>query len=165
MARQSPSKRTKVRGNSPKTQLPPTLAVIVSETVRLWRKHHLGYDQTKYVVEQARRRLKLQPVGTRRRTVSRLDKSEVERLIRSSYQSHRKYGLMIKTLFLSGARVDEFVHIPIEDLNLDCDPPQMYLSHCKKESNRYVPVLPTLAQERRTHLNGRRHGYLFETKA
>ncbi len=59
---------------------------------------------------------------------------------------------MIKTLFLSGAWVDEFVHIRIEDLHLDDDPPRIYLSHCKKESNRYVPVLPTLAQELRTHL-------------
>ncbi len=67
------------------------------------------------------------------------------RLIRSTYQSHNKYGLMIKTLFLSGARVDEFVHIRVEDLHLDGDPPQIYLSHGKKESNRYVPVLPALA--------------------
>jgi integrase/recombinase XerD len=142
MARQNRSKRTKVRGNPPKAQFPAGLAEVISETVRLWRKYHLGYDQTKYVVEQARRRLRLQPMGTRRRTVSRLDKSEVERLIRNAYQSHSKYGLMIKTLFLSGARVDEFVHIKIEDLHLDADPPQLYLSHCKKESNRYVPVLP-----------------------
>jgi integrase/recombinase XerD len=141
----------------------PGLADIVLETVRLWRKHHLGYDQTKYVVEQVRRRLKLGPPGIRRRTVDRLDKSEVERLIRSTYQSHNKYGLMIKTLFLSGARVDEFVHIRVEHLHLDGDPPQIYLSYCKKESNRYVPVLPALAQELRTHLNGRRSGYLFET--
>ncbi len=104
MAPQNRSKRRKVRGNPPKAQSPVGLAEIVSETVRLWRKHHLGYDQTKYVVEQARRRLKLQPMGTRRRAVSRLDKSEVERLIRNAYQSHSKYGLMIKTLFLSGAR-------------------------------------------------------------
>jgi integrase/recombinase XerD len=55
------------------------------------------------------------------------------------------------------------VHIKIEDLHLDADPPQLYLSHCKKESNRYVPVLPALAQELRTHLNRRRHGYLFES--
>ena len=59
MARQSRSKRTKVRGNLPKAQFPAGLAAIVSETVRLWRKHHLGYDQTKYVVEQGRRRLKI----------------------------------------------------------------------------------------------------------
>ena len=59
--------------------------------------------------------------------------------------------------------MDEFVHIRVEDLHLDAESPQIYLSHCKKESNRYVPVLPTLAQELRTHLNGRRSGYLFET--
>ena len=163
MAGPTRSKRAKVRGNSPKAQSAPGLADIVLEMVRLWRKHHLGYDQTKYVVEEARRRLKLQPLGTRRRTVDRLDKSEVERLIRHTYQSHNQYGLMIKTLFLSGARVDEFVHIRVEDLHLDGDPPQIYLSHCKKESNRYVPVLPALAQELRTHLNGRHSGYLFET--
>lgn len=163
MARRNRPKREKVRGNSTKAQFVAGLADIISETTRLWRKHHLGYDQTKYVVEQARRRLKLQPVGNRRRTVKRLDKSEVERLIGSTYQSHNKYGLMIKTLFLSGARVDEFVHIQVEELHLDCDPPQIYLSHCKKESNRYVPILPALAQELRTHLNGRRSGFLFET--
>jgi integrase/recombinase XerD len=163
MAGPSRSKRAKVRGSSPKAQSAPGLTDIVLETVRLWRKHHLGYDQTRYVVEEARRRLKLQPQGTRRRTVDRLDKSEVERLIRHAYQSHNKYGLMIKTLFLSGARVDEFVHIRVEHLHLDGDPSQIYLSHCKKESNRYVPVLPALAQELRTHLNGRRSGYLFET--
>jgi integrase/recombinase XerD len=163
MASRNRPKRAAVRGKSAKTHYASGLTEIVSETVRLCRKHHLGYDQTKYVVEQARRRLKLQSPATRRRTVNRLDKSEVERLIRSTYQSHNKYGLMIKTLFLSGARVDEFVHIRIEDLHLDDDPPQIFLSHCKKESNRYVPVLPALAQELRTHLNGRRRGYLFET--
>jgi len=163
MARPAGPKPAKVRGKNSKAQFSLSLAGIVSETVQLWRKHHLAYDQTKYVVEQARRHLKLRPPGTRRRTVDRLDKSEVERLIRNAYQSHNKYGLMIKTLFQSGARVDEFVHIRVEDLHLDADPPQIVLDHCKKESNRYVPVLPALAQELRTHLNGRRHGYLFET--
>lgn len=64
MARQNRSEPRKVRGNPPKAQFSAGLAEIVSATARLWRKHHLGYDQTKYVVEQARRRLKLQPMGT-----------------------------------------------------------------------------------------------------
>jgi integrase/recombinase XerD len=152
-----------VRGKRANAQFAEGMGNVVRETTRLWRKHHLGYDQTKYVVEQARRRLTLRPPGTRRRTVNRLDKIEVERLIQSTYESHSKYGLMIKTLFLSGARVDEFVHTRVEDLHLDGDPPQIHLRHCKKESNRYVPILPALAQELRTHLDGRRQGYLFET--
>jgi integrase/recombinase XerD len=49
-----------------------------------WRKHHLGYDQTKYVVERVRRRLALEPAYTRKRTVSRPDQSEVERLVQTT---------------------------------------------------------------------------------
>jgi hypothetical protein len=33
-----------------------SLDQVVQETFRLWRKHHLGYDQSKYVVERVRRR-------------------------------------------------------------------------------------------------------------
>jgi len=36
-------------------------------------------------------------------------------------------------------------------------------ANSKKESNRYVAILPALAQELRTNLNGRRSGFLFET--
>src|SRR5450631_1701727 len=63
MAGKGGRKRSKLRGNPEKAQFPPSLAAIVSETVRMWRKHHLGYAQTKYVVEQARRRLKLTSIG------------------------------------------------------------------------------------------------------
>ncbi len=133
------------------------------ETTRLWRKHHLGYDQTKYVVEQVRRRLGLAPPATRRRTVERLDRAEVERLIAAAYRDDSRRGLMIKTLFLTGARVSEFVHIRAEDLHPDDDPPRIHLAHAKGQANRSVPILPALAQELRTHLQGRRQGYLFES--
>ena len=53
MAGRSGSRLEKVRGKKPKTQFASDLSETVSETVRLWRKHHLKYDQTKYVVEQA----------------------------------------------------------------------------------------------------------------
>jgi hypothetical protein len=52
MVGRSRPKRAKVR--STKAQFAAGLAGIISETTRLWRKRHLGYDQTKYVVEQAR---------------------------------------------------------------------------------------------------------------
>jgi len=40
MAGRSPPKRAKVRGKQPKAHFASELAEIVSETVRLWRKHH-----------------------------------------------------------------------------------------------------------------------------
>ena len=36
---------------------------------------------------------------------------------------------MIKTLFMTGTRVAEFVHIQVKDLHLDADPPQIYTTH------------------------------------
>ena len=62
--------------------------------------------------------------------MSRLDQSEVERLVQTTYRSQSKYGLMIKTLFQTGARVSEFVHIRVEDLLLDGDPPQIHIASC-----------------------------------
>jgi integrase/recombinase XerD len=107
------------------------------------------------VVERARRALGVEPPRTRRRTVQRLDYPEVERLIRSAYRDSSAYGVMIKTLFLTGARMNEFVHIRVQDLHLDDESPQIYLTHAKREA--------FLAQELRTHLQGRRQHYLFES--
>jgi integrase/recombinase XerD len=162
----SPTKRRKSpepRGQMAKAPSRTDLATVVRETTRLWRKHHLGYDQTKYVVEQVRRRLGLAPPATRPRTVERLDRAEVERLIAAAYRDDSRRGLMIKTLFLTGARVSEFVHIRAEDLHPDDDPPRIHLAHAKGQANRSVPILPTLGQELRTHLQGRTQGYLFES--
>jgi integrase/recombinase XerD len=110
-----------------------------------------------------RRWLDLTVPATRSRTVERLDRAEVERLIAGAYRDGSPRGLMIKTLFLTGVRVSEFVHIRIEDLYLDSDPPQIHLTHSKGQAQRHVPILPALAQELRTHLQGRRQGDLFES--
>jgi len=160
MATLKRSLRSKLRGQKAGAH---SLDEVVQQTFRLWRKHHLGYDQTKYIVERVRRRLALEPPRMRTRTVARLEHSEVERLIQATYRSQSKYGLMIKTLFQTGARVDEFVHIRVEDLLLDGDLPQIHLTHAKRGADRYVPILPTLADELRTHLRGRQTGFLFES--
>ena len=58
----------KRRGQTVKAQSDAGLAEVARATSRLWRKHHLSYDQTKYVVERARRALGVEPpapVGAR----------------------------------------------------------------------------------------------------
>ena len=96
-----------------------SLRAVARATAKLWRKHHLTYDQTKHVVEQARREMNLAAPRQRRRTVDRLDRAEVERLIEAAYRRSSRYGLMIKTLFYTGARVSEFVHIRVPDFQLE----------------------------------------------
>jgi integrase/recombinase XerD len=166
MASNTAPETAEPRGQTAKAQsapVAPDLAAVIAQTTRLWRQHHLDYDQTKYVVEQVRRALALSPPRNRQRTVDRLDRGEVERLIAAAYRLQSKYGLIVKTLFYTGARVAEFIQIQVEDLHLDDDPPQIRLRHAKRQSTRFVPILPGLAQEIRTHLNGRRTGYLFES--
>lgn len=136
---------------------------VIRETTKLWCKHHLSYDQSRYVVERVRRELGLKRPKARRRTVARLDRHEIERLIEAAYHRGSRYGLMVKTLFYTGARVSEFAHIKMADLHLDLKPPQIYLGVAKGGSDGYVPILPTLAQELRTYLSGRRATYLFES--
>ncbi|WP_240741605.1 tyrosine-type recombinase/integrase [Deinococcus sp. KSM4-11] len=133
------------------------------ELARLFRKHHLTYDQTKHAVEAARREVGLKPPKERQRTVARLDRGEVERLIDHAYRRAPVYGLMIKTLFYTGARVSEFVALRPGDLHLELEPPQIRIVVAKGGSDGYVPILPGLAQELRTHLGGRREGFLFES--
>jgi integrase/recombinase XerD len=96
MGRPKPSKTRELRGHTTKAQ---SLTSVIQETLRLWRKHHLGYDQTKYAVEEVRRRLGLEPPRARKRTV--------QRLIQATYRNKSKYGLMIETLFQTGARVED----------------------------------------------------------
>jgi hypothetical protein len=61
MGRPKRSGSREVRGLGAKAQ---SLASVIQETFRLWRKHHLGYNQTKYVVEEARHRLGRRPISS-----------------------------------------------------------------------------------------------------
>ena len=164
MQRLTPRKLAEVRGQKAKAN--SELEVVIRETAWLWRKAHLSYDQSRYVVERVRRLLALEPPPARRRVVERLSREEVERLLEAAYRLHPRkpvYGLMLKTLFYTGVRVSEFVFLRAQDVHLDGEAPHIYVHRAKKGSVRYVPILPALAQELRVHLAGRSRGYLFES--
>ncbi|GEM50168.1 tyrosine-type recombinase/integrase [Deinococcus cellulosilyticus] len=157
-------KQVKVRGqNESANSSSASLGEVIQDTLKLWKKHHLSYDQSKHVVEQVRKTMGLKPPSERRRTVDRLDTLEIERLIGAAYQQSSRQGLMVKTLFYTGTRVSEFVQIEVTDVHFDLEPPQVFIRHAKGGSDGYVPILPTLAQELRTHLGSRKVGYLFES--
>jgi len=42
-----------MRTPSAKTQF-PSLDTVIADTLKLWRKHHLTYDQTRYVAKAVR---------------------------------------------------------------------------------------------------------------
>jgi integrase/recombinase XerD len=134
---------------------------LITATTKLWRSHHLTYDQARYVAKEVRRALSLERPKQRKRVVARLSRDEERRLISHAYRKRGTQGLLIKTLFQTGARVSEFVNIKVQEFFFDEQ--MMLIAKAKGGKSRYVPILPELAQELRTHLGDRIAGYLFET--
>ena len=140
---------------------PTELKVLIDATVKLWRKYHLTYDQAGYVGKAVRARLGIKRAKSRKTVIHRLSRDEEQKLIGQAYRENNSNGLLLKTLFLTGARVSEFVSIKVEDFYLD---EQMILIRKGKgDKSRYVPILPELAQELKTHLGSRKTGYVFES--
>jgi integrase/recombinase XerD len=150
-----------MRTSSATTKSQNSLTHVIAATRKLWRQHHLTYDQACYVAKSVRRALALERPKTRKRVVARLSRDEERRLIAHAYRIGGSRGLIIKTLFQTGARVSEFANIRPEDVFFDEQ--QILIAKAKGGKSRYVPILPSLAQELRTHLSDRTTGYLFET--
>ena len=93
------------------------------------------------------------------RVIARLSRAEEERLIGQAYRMPGVRGLLIKTLFQTGARVSEFVHLQVADVYFDEQ--MLLITHAKGGKQRYVPLLPDLTHELRTYLRDRTTGPLF----
>jgi integrase/recombinase XerD len=149
-----------MRTPSVKTQSVP-LDRVITDTLKLWRRHHLTYDQTRYVAKAVRQALTIARPSTRQRVITRLSRVEEERLIGQAYRMPGVRGLLIKTLFQTGARVSEFVPLQVPDVY--CDEPMLLITHAKGGKQRYGPLLPDLTHELRTYLRDRTTGPLFVT--
>ena len=113
------------------------------------------------MAKEVRHALAVERPKTRKRVVARLSREEETRLITHAYRMKGERGLLIKTLFQTGARVSEFVNLKVEDVFFEEQ--RILIAKAKGGKSRYVPILPELAQELRTHLGQRTMGYLFET--
>ena len=158
---QSAGKPHNIRTPSPKTQS-DSLHAVITNTLTLWRRHHLTYDQTRYVAQEVRRALALARPAVRQRVIVRLSRAEEQGLIAQGYRMPGVRGLLMKTLFQTGARVSEFVHLRVEDVFFNEQ--MLLIVKAKGGKSRYVPLLPALTQELRTYLRDRPTGYLFETR-
>ena len=150
-----------MRTTSANAKASPSLVPVIAATKKLWRQYHLTYDQTHYVAKAVRRALAIERPKTRTRAVARLSREEERQLITHAYRMQGTRGLLIKTLFQTGARVSEFVNITVDEVFFEEQ--MLLISKVKGGKSRYVPILPQLAQELRTHLGHRTTGYLFET--
>ena len=71
------------------------LDTVITDTLKLWRRYHLTYDQTRYVAKAVRRALAIARPPTRQRVIVRLSRAEEERLIGQAYRMPGVRGLLI----------------------------------------------------------------------
>jgi integrase/recombinase XerD len=152
-----------MRTPSAKAKSNNSLKELIAATAKLWRKHHLTYDQARYVSKEVRKALRIERVMSRKRVVQRLSREEEQRLINQAYKEKGERGLLIKTLFQTGTRVSEFVNIKVEDFFLE--ETMILIAKAKGGKSRYLPILPELAQELRTYLGIERSGICLRRTA
>jgi hypothetical protein len=68
-----------MRTPSQKAKPDPNLQTVIQATQKLWCRHHLTYDQTRYVAKQVRRVLELERPQIRTRVMERLSRDEERR--------------------------------------------------------------------------------------
>lgn len=138
------------------------LEEVTRKFIYLSRKNHLTYDNLKYIFSKIRKELELKPAKRPKRQPELLTSEELKRLILFGYKRKPLKGLLVRTLLLTGARVNEFVHIKAKDFNFE--EAEMYISTAKGGKNRTVPIEGNLVLELQQYLNGRKVGWLFETQ-
>jgi integrase/recombinase XerD len=137
------------------------LKEIAKQLARTFRKYHLTYDQTKYVIMEARKLAEISPPRSRTTgTVKRMSRKEISQFLEAAYQQSAYTGLMMQTLYESAARVNEFVNLRPTDLY---EEGRLIIQQGKGEKRREILIPDHLVRSLLIHLNGRKQGYLFET--
>lgn len=134
----------------------------ISSISKIFKKYHLSYDQAIYVCKQARKDAGIKAWIKKARNIERLSKEDQQKLISTAYKKKGCTGLLVKTLFLTGARVSEFVHIKVSDFYFG--EKIIIIRKAKGGKQRVVPITHQLAEELSSYLGKRTNGYLFESK-
>jgi len=134
---------------------------IIKKISRILRKEHINYEESKYVFKAVRDELNLKSLTSESRLPKFLTYEEVMNLIKSAYRIKAIYGLMIKTLFITGLRVSELSNLMVDDLFLSENKIKVVQGKGKKD--RMVLVDESLKTELLVHLGNRKRGFLFES--
>lgn len=130
----------------------------VRRVAKILRDGGYSYDQSKYLIAEARRVVGLTPPVRKKGSVDRLTMEEVNALLDSAYATSGVRGLMVRTLLETGSRVGAFSQLRVEDISFT----ELEVRVTDKgDRARDVPILGSLANELRIHLGDRKSGLVF----
>ena len=130
----------------------------IKRVAKILRENGYNYEQSRYLIMEARKQMGLKPPKRTKGSVNRLNREELEALLQVAYRRSGVVGLMTRTLLETGSRVGAFCMFTAENF-----------SYVEREirvldkGNKYrdIPILGSLANELKLHLGHRRTGYVF----
>lgn len=125
---------------------------------KILRAGGYSYDQSAYLIKQARQMVGLKAPKRKGGSVDRLTADEQDAFLEAAYDMGGRQGLMMRVLLETGCRVGPFTRLRVEDVSFR----ELEIRvEGKGEKSRDVPILQSLARELRLHLGDRQSGYLF----
>ena len=130
----------------------------VKRLAKILRNQGYSYEQSRYLIMEARKEIGLKPSKRTKGSVDRLNREELEILLEVAYRRSGVTGLMVRTLLETGSRVGAFCKLEAQQFS--------YVEReirvlDKGQKYRDIPILKSLANELKLHLGERRTGYLF----
>ncbi len=133
----------------------------IKRVAKILRDGGYTYQQSKHLIEGARRIVGLTPPKRQRGSVDRLTQDEFQAFLNTAYSRSGVQGLMIRTLLETAGRVSAFCRMRVEDISFS----ELEIRiEDKGDKTRDVPILQSLANELRLHLGGRESGYVFPSR-
>ena len=130
----------------------------IRRLAKMLRDGGYTYDQSKHLIAKARKAVGLRPPKRKKGSVDRLTADEVDELLEVAYEQGARKGLMLRTLLETATRVSAFCRLRVE--NISFSEREIHVRG-KGDKKREIPVLQSLLNELRLHLDGRESGYLF----
>ncbi len=130
----------------------------IKQIAKILRENGYSYEQSRYLISEARKETGLRPPKKRKGSVDRLNREELEALLDVAYRKSGVTGLMIRTLLETGSRVGAFCEIRAEHFSyVELEIRVLDKGHKYRD----IPILKGLANELKIHLGMRTTGYVF----
>lgn len=131
---------------------------LISDLIVLKKRAGLSPGQNRYVDKCVRESLSLQMPKASKRLPDFLNGGEIHALLEESWKDNFT-GLLVQFLIFTGLRVGEARNLLVQSLDFGNNQLKVVLG--KGGKDRFVPLAPSLSSMLKTHLAGRRSGYVF----
>jgi integrase/recombinase XerD len=136
----------------------------IAQLVRTARAERFTSDEFLYVVQQARKKLKLTKPKRSKKLPQILSEHDLQRFWDAIQKcANPQHEIMLKLLFVTGIRVSELVDIRVEDV--DAAASKIFIRQGKGSKDRYVLFPDSFRLVLTSHLRANpRNRWLFETQ-